>query len=155
MYNSLCDADCSKCDIKETCNGCRETNGRPFGKECILVSCSRQKGLEDCHSCDMASCGMKAQLIKEFNSLNIVDMPEITDLNVLQGSFINLTYTLPGGQEIKIWDDDTMYLGNQVERRGSDRCYGLAADDEYLMVCEYGEGGANAEIIVFKKRDRS
>ena len=48
-----------------------------------------------------------------------------------------------------------MYLGNQVERRGSDRCYGLAADDEYLMVCEYGEGGANAEIIVFKKRDRS
>lgn len=153
MNNSLCNADCSRCDIKETCNGCRETNGRPFGKECILVTCSREKGYENCHACSMATCELKTRLIAEFNALCIEDMPEITDLNVLRGSFINLTYTLPGGQTVKIWDDDTMYLGNQVERTGSDRCYGLAADEKYLLVCEYGEGGSEAEVIVFKKRN--
>ena len=40
----------------------------------------------------------------------------------------NLAYTLPGGQEIRFWDDARVYLGNQVHKKGSDRCYGLTAD---------------------------
>lgn len=41
---------------------------------------------------------------------------------------------------------------NQVEEGNSDRCYGLVADNNYLLVCEYGCNGAEPEIIVYKKR---
>ena len=79
-------------------------------------------------------------------------MPEVTGLNTLPGSYVNLQYVLPGGQEVKFWRDDRVYLGNQLEKLGSGRCYGLLADEKYLMVCEYGQDGADPEIIIFKKR---
>ena len=78
-------------------------------------------------------------------------MPEVTDLNALRGSFINLEYILPSGQTVKVWDDDRIYLGNQLCKKGSNRCYGLAADEKYLLVCEYGDLGADPEIIVLKR----
>ena len=35
----------------------------------------------------------------------------------------------------------------------SDRCYGLTADDTHLLVCEYGEGGTDAEIVIYQRID--
>lgn len=90
-------------------------------------------------------------MIAEFNRMHIADMREVTDLNALKGSFINLEYRLPSGQAVKVWEDDKIYLGNQICKKNSDRCYGLAADEKYLLVCEYGDCGADAEIIVFKR----
>lgn len=90
-------------------------------------------------------------LINEFNALQIADMAEVTELHELKGSYINLMYRLPGGQEIRIWDDNKTYLGNQICKKGSNRCYGLVADENHLLVCEYGDNGADAEIIIFKK----
>ncbi len=95
--------------------------------------------------------GFKKNLIAEFNRMHIADMREVTDLNALKGSFINLEYRLPSGQAVKVWEDDKIYLGNQICKKNSDRCYGLAADEKYLLVCEYGDCGADAEIIVFKR----
>lgn len=37
-------------------------------------------------------------------------------------------------------------------QKNSSRCYGLTADENYLLVCEYGDNGANPEIVIFKKR---
>lgn len=79
-------------------------------------------------------------------------MEEVKSLNALSGAYINLAYKLPGGQEIRFWDDSRVYLGNQLCKKGSDRCYGLTADENYLLVCEYGEGGSDAEIVVYKRR---
>lgn len=95
---------------------------------------------------------LKEELIIEFNALKIKDMDEITDLNLLDGSFINLEYILQSGQRVKLWDDNKKYWGNEICKKGSDRCYGLAADENHLMVCEYGSEGADAEIIIYKKR---
>jgi hypothetical protein len=92
-------------------------------------------------------------LIGEFNKLGIADMDEVTGLNALKGSFINLEYTLASGQKVKLLDDNKIYLGNQLGKAGSDRCYGIAADEKCLLVCEYGEAGVDAEIVVFKRRD--
>lgn len=75
----------------------------------------------------------------------------MTDLHPLKGSFINLEYSLPGGKNVKFWDDNKIYLGNQLHKKGGDRCYGIAADDRYLMVSEYGAYGADAEIVVLKR----
>lgn len=94
---------------------------------------------------------LKAELIKSFNTLGIPDMEPVQELHQLKGDFINMEYQLPGGQLAKFWDDDKMYYGAQMGKENSNRCYGLAADDKHLMVCEYGDGGTAAEIIVFKK----
>ena len=81
-------------------------------------------------------------------------MPEVTDLNALAGSYINLVYTLPSGQAVKLLEDEKIYLGNQLEKAGSSRCYGLAADESFLLVCEYGANGSDPEIILYKKRKK-
>ena len=68
---------------------------------------------------------------------------------------MNLEYTLPNGEKIKLLDDTKVYLGYQVEKENSDRCYGFVADNDYLLVCEYGSNGADPEIIVYKKREKT
>lgn len=152
MNKSICGVDCSQCQLKDTCGGCVETNGRPFGGECMIAVCCQNKGYEHCGKCSAVPCLLKKQLIDEFNALGIEDMAEVTDLNALKGSFINLEYTLSSGQIIKFWYDNKIYLGNQICKKGSDRCYGLTADENFLLVCEYGEGGSDAEIIIYKRR---
>ena len=78
-------------------------------------------------------------------------MAEVTKLYELKGDFINLEYTLPSGQTVKLWDDNKIYYGTELCKKGSTRCYGLTADDSHLLVCEYGDGGADAEIVVYQR----
>ena len=118
----------------------------------MVALCCENKRCDNCGKAFEAPCKLKEQLIAEFNGLGIEDMEEVTNLNALLGAYVNLEYTLPGGQKTKIWDDNRIYLGNQVRKKNSDRCYGLTADENYLLVCEYGDGGSDAEIVVFKKR---
>lgn len=93
----------------------------------------------------------KKELIKLFNNLGIEDMEEVTELYELKGSFINLEYTLASGQKVRLWDDEKTYLGVQIERDEGDRCYGLTTDGKHLLVCEYGCGGADPEIVIYKR----
>ena len=94
---------------------------------------------------------MKEQLIKEFNNLGIVDMEEVTQLHEGKGDFVNLDFPLPCGITVNLWDNEKIYYINQLEKKNSGRCYGLTADEKYLLVCEYGEGGSDPEIVVFKR----
>lgn len=92
------------------------------------------------------------QLLKEFHSLGIEDLEGVTQLHELKGNFINLKFKLPSGQIVQFWNDDNIYYGAEVCKKNSDRCYGLAAGDSHLLVCEYGAGGLDAEIVIFKRR---
>ena len=95
----------------------------------------------------------KMQLIEEFNALSIEGMPQIESLNVLSGSLINLEYALPNGKCVKFLDDNATYLGNQLACTfGGDRCFGIAANMDFLLVCTYGENGSDPELVVYKKR---
>lgn len=152
MIKSVCGLDCTKCGLKDSCGGCTATNGHPFGRKCVIAVCCQNKDHECCGNCSESPCGLKEQLITEFNALGIEDMAEVKSVNALKGSFVNLEYRLPSGQVIKFLDDERIYLGNQICKKNSDRCYGLAADENYLLVCEYGSGGSDAEIVVFKRR---
>ena len=149
---TLCGLDCNECGLRNECGGCTETNGHPFGGSCMIAGCCEDKECENCCRSFEAPCKLKKQLIAEFNALGIEDMEEVTGLNALHGAYINLQYSLPSGQKIKFWDDDRIYLGNQICKQNSNRCYGLTADENYLLVCEYGDNGSDAEIIVYKKR---
>ena len=149
---SLCGLDCGECGFKNACGGCAETGGYPFGGSCMIGVCCKEKGCENCGKAFVAPCKLKEQLIDEFNRLEIPDMEKITDLNALIGGYINLQYTLPSGQKIKFWEDNRIYLGNQVCKKDSGRCYGLTADENYLLVCEYGDNGSDPEIVIYKRR---
>ena len=80
-------------------------------------------------------------------------MPEVGTLNFLPGEYINLEYTLPGGTKVKFLDDSATYLGNQLECEfGGERCFGIAANMDFLLVCTYEADGENPELVVYKKR---
>ena len=95
----------------------------------------------------------KQQLIKEINDLHIEGLPEVKKLNALVGSYVNLAYRLPSGVNVKFLDDHTTYLGNQLESTlGGDRCFGILANMDFILVCTYEAEGANPELVLYKKR---
>ena len=141
--HSICGIDCTACELNSTCHGCAETNGHPFGGACVVASC--------CQTGMSTPDKLKETLIAAFHALDIPDMEAVTDLHPLKGSFVNLEYRLPNGQTVKLWDDNRIYLGNQLHKSGSERCYGIVADERYLMVAEYGCCGSDAEIVVFQR----
>jgi len=95
----------------------------------------------------------KQQLVGEINALQVPGMPEVTSLSALVGMYVNLEYPLPGGGKAKFLEDGTTYLGTQLESEdGSGRCFGVVANAELLLIATYGAGGADPELVLFKKR---
>ena len=95
----------------------------------------------------------KRQLIDEINALDIEGMPKVEKLNALVGRFVNLEYPLPNGAKAKFLDDGTTYLGNQLESVfGGERCFGVLANMDFILVCTYEKDGENPELVLFKKR---
>ena len=84
MSETICGIDCGGCSFKENCGGCSATNGHPFGSECLIAECCKTKGHEHCSNCLSSPCGLKKQLIDEFNALGIADMKKFTDLYALK-----------------------------------------------------------------------
>ena len=151
MCKSVCGANCNDCGYgkKNNCKGCNDSKGCPFGKQCFIYNYIKTGGKENYEV-------FKKQLIDEFNSLNIAGMPAIDELYAMNGSYVNLAYPLPNGSNMKLLDDKGIYLCNQVECEFNDgqsnRCFGLVADMNFLLVSEYGANGAEPEIVIFKKR---
>ena len=136
---ALCGADCAICQWNSACPGCSD-------EKCFIAKYIKLDGRE-------AYENFKQTIIDEFNSLSIPGMSKISELYALAGSFVNLEYPLPSGGTMKLLDNNSMYLGNQMEcelREG--RCYGLLAGVGFLLVSEYGQNGADPEIVVFKRR---
>lgn len=148
---SICGTDCTACPFSVDCDGCVRTDGHPFQGLCVIASCCASKKLSCCSDCPDSPCQLKQTLIAQFNALGIEDMEPVADLNALRGSFINLAFPFPSGAAVKLWDDDKIYLGNQLHKKGSDRCYGIAADETWLMVCEYGCLGEDPRLLLFKR----
>lgn len=147
MSQSLCGANCAECPTKDACKGCVETKGCPFGKQCFVGKYILTGGVENYQA-------FKNELIAEINALNIPGMEKVKDLSPLVGNFVNLEYPLPNGGTVKFLKDDEVYLGAQAENLFSDHqsCYGVIARESFILVCEYGENGADPEIVVFQRR---
>lgn len=148
---SICGADCGNCGYgkENNCKGCIDTKGCPFGKQCFIAGYIKTGGEENYNL-------FKENLINEFNSLGIPGMPKIDDLFALNGAYVNLAYPMPGGNTVKLLDDNQIYLGNQAACEFDDgdgeKCFGLVAGMDFLLVSEYGENGTNPEIVIYKKR---
>lgn len=139
---TICGADCSNCGFKETCLGCEKTCGKPFGKECVaaefIKACGKEKYSE--FKSDLLN---KINIILEANGIQKADA-----LYEIVGSFVNLSYPLPNGENARFLDDKKIYLATQIE--GENLCYGVVADTSFILVCSYKENGAEPKLIYFK-----
>ena len=95
----------------------------------------------------------KSKLIEEINAFEVEGMPKLEKLNALVGGYVNLEYRLPNGKMIKFLDDNATYLGNQLECEfGGDRCFGIVANMDFILIATYEENGENPELVIYKKR---
>lgn len=95
----------------------------------------------------------KQQLIDELNALRVEGMPKVEKLNALVGKYVNLPYRLPSGECVKLLDDRATYLGNQLPCEfGGERCFGVLANMDFLLVSTYGPDGVDPELVIYKKR---
>ncbi len=129
---------CENCSRFSECGGCEKCAGHPFGGSCIA---ERNSNFPE----------LKQKLIEEINALGI-DGLIVDDLNLLTGAYVNLEYPLSNGTTVRFLNDKDVYLGNQIERQDSDRCYGVAADEKLILVWEYSFSGADPEIVLYKRR---
>lgn len=96
---------------------------------------------------------LKKKLIDEINGLKIEGMPHLDSLSALVGGFVNLEYTLPNGSKVNFLNDETTYLGNQLEsKEEKNKCYGVLANIDFILICTYGINCQNPELILYKKR---
>lgn len=136
---TYCGIDCCEnCVRFSECGGCEKCAGHPFGGSCIA---ERNRDFS----------ALKQQLIEEINALGINGLI-VDDLNLLSGEYVNLDYPLSNGTTVRFLNDKDIYLGNQIERQDSDRCYGVVADEMFILVCEYGCNGADPVIVLYKRR---
>lgn len=151
FMKSICGANCENCGYGRNnhCKGCVDSNGCPFGKECFIYNYIKSGGKEYYEN-------FKTEIIEDFNSLNIPGMPKIKELHPINGAYVNLDYPMPNGSTVKLLDDNAIYLSNQVECEFNDgsiiKCFGLVANEAFLLVAEYGENCSNPEIVIFKRR---
>ena len=89
--------------------------------------------------------------IYEINDMGVEGLA-LADLNLLTGSYVNLSYPLANGSTVQFLKDKDIYLGNQVEQADSDLCYGVVANEEFILICEYGCNGSNPQIVLYKRR---
>lgn len=93
---------------------------------------------------------MKEKLLAEIKALGIKEFDGLKSLNLLDGSYLNLEVELPSGVKTKLLDDNKKYYANQIDIADSDKCYGVAADENFIVVYRYGCEGKNAELILIK-----
>lgn len=94
---------------------------------------------------------IKEKLLAEIKGLGIKEFDSFKTLNLLDGNYLNLEVELPSGKKVRLLDNNKQYYANQIDIEGSDKCYGVAADEKFIVVYKYGCGGKNAELIQIKK----
>ena len=144
-------------DLIETCiphmvsEGFTEEQARAYMKQMLpqLDYWKRYEELSD----DGQFEAFKKQLIEEINGLHVEGMPKVEKLNALVGQYVNLAYRLPSGANVQFLDNGTTYLGTQLEPEfGGDRCFGVLANMDFILICTYEAEGANPELVLYKKR---
>lgn len=144
---TICGVRCDEgCPFSKDCKGCAETGGRPFGGSCVAAEYIKAGGKEKYEE-------FKKLLLAEVNGLLAgCGAPEAEKLWELPGWYVDLAYRLPSGREASFLDGSKIYLGAQIEAPGLERCWGVVADMDFILVCSYGEGGSDPELLAYRKR---
>ena len=143
---TICGAKCEGCGFAANCRGCEATCGRPFGGECVAAEYIKARGTEE-------YAAFKIELLEQINSLlEACGISQAKALYELPGWFVNLAYPLPNGDAVKFLDDKRIYLGTQIAAEGEEKCFGVVADKDFILVSRYGDNGSEPELVIYKKR---
>ena len=142
---AICGIDCCReCGRLNECGGCEACGGRPFGGDCVAAQAILAEGFE-------GFAALKNALVAEINAFGIPGL-RVDDLNLLNGDYVNLEYPLANGTTARFLKDNDVYVGTQVEREDGERCYGVVANRGFLLVCEYGCGGEDPALVLYRRR---
>lgn len=95
----------------------------------------------------------KKKILEEINFLEIKGLPKVDKLNALVGEYVNLEYHLPNGKIVRFLNDNATYLGNQLKSElDNNKCFGIVANMEFILICTYEANGENPELVIYKKR---
>ncbi len=148
MDNTLtyCGADCGSCPSREECSGCVASCGSPFGGRCVAAEYIRRSGIS-------AYEQFRQMLTDEVNDLlSALELDRVERLYELAGRYVNLEYTMPGGQQVKLLNDSNIYLGAQISFANLGICYGVVADAGFILICSYSVDGSEPELVLYKRR---
>ena len=144
--DTYCGANCKSCPSKEGCKSCVATCGSPFGGRCVAAEYCKVGGLA-------AYRQFKQKLTEEVDALLAAEgLSAVDDLVELVGAYVNLAYTMPSGDTVKLLNDKNIYLGAQIEFANLGVCYGVVADTGFILLCSYSKDGAEPELMVYRKR---
>ena len=91
--------------------------------------------------------------MQEINDLHVEGLPKVEKLNALVGRYVNLAYPLPSGAAVNFLNDQTTYLGTQLESEfGGERCFGVLAGMDFILISTYGPEDEAPELVLYKKR---
>lgn len=128
-----------------------EKNGVVYHRDGIIGDYDNFDNVEKLIDFIRTGKNMKEYLLTEIKKLGIKEFDKLNSLNVLDGSYLNLEVELPYGIKAKLLDDNKKYYANQIDIENSDKCYGIAADENFIIVYRYGCDGADAELIQIKR----
>ena len=80
---------------------------------------------------------MEQVLLEKIKKLGIKEFENFNSLNLMDGNYLNIECTLPNGDKTKILDNNTQYYAKQIDIEGSDKCYGVAANEKFIAVYKY------------------
>ena len=144
--STYCGANCEGCPSKDSCKGCVETGGSPFGGRCVAAEYIKVGGLE-------AYQAFKQKLLDEVNGLLAAEgLGPVGGLVELVGYYVNLAYPLPSGERVKLLNDKNVYLGALIELPDLGVNCGVVADEGFILICRYGAGDGSPELIVYHRR---
>jgi len=96
---------------------------------------------------------LKEELVDEINALAVKGLPRVKTLTPLVGKYVNLAYPLPSGESVKFLEDDSTYLGAELEpESGVDRRFGVVANNEFILVVSYEKDLSDPRLLLYKKR---
>ena len=140
---TYCGAECENCSFKDSCKGCAATCGSPFGGKCVAAEYLKQNNMIEYKH-------FKTNVLARINSyLERFEIGPAESLYELPGFYVNLEYTIPSGDKVKLINDKNIYLGAQIE--AEDKCYGIITDGDFLILCSYEENGMNPQLISYVK----
>lgn len=89
---------------------------------------------------------MKEKIMEILRGLDIVELKAVEELCELPGAYVNMESELPDGRVGKVLNDEKTYLCCQVPI-DSETCYGVAADEERIVIYRYKNDDSESKII--------
>lgn len=89
---------------------------------------------------------MKEKVMEILRGLGIPELNDAKEWCELSGAYVNMESELPDGTIGKVLDDEKNYLCCQVPI-DSETCYGVAADEERIVIYRYKNDDSESKII--------